>query len=148
MDKQVLVSITGLQFSNDDRNAVEMITVGDYYKRNGKHYLLFDEAAEGFEGTTRNMIKFNDHMVDITKKGVTNVHMVFEERQKNMTYYDTPFGNLLIGLATSRVDVKEGENSIDVSIDYSLDINYEFVSDCKISICLKEKKAGDVSLFS
>ena len=30
MDKQVLVSITGLQFSNDDRNAVEMITVGDY----------------------------------------------------------------------------------------------------------------------
>lgn len=148
MDKQVLVSITGLQFSNDDRDAVEMITVGDYYKRNGKHYLLFDEAAEGFEGTTRNMIKFNDHMVDITKKGATNVHMVFEEKRKNMTYYDTPFGNLLIGLATSRVNVKEEEDSIDVRIDYTLDINYEFVSDCKISICLKEKKAGDVSLFS
>ena len=148
MDKQVLVSITGLQFSNDDRDAVEMITVGDYYKRNGKHYLLFDEAAEGFEGTTRNMIKFNDHMVDITKKGATNVHMVFEEKRKNMTYYDTPFGNLLIGLATSRVNVKEEEDSIDVRIDYTLDINYEFVSDCKISIGLKEKKAGDVSLFS
>ncbi len=147
MEKEVLVSISGLQFTEDNKEALEMITVGDYYKRNGKHYLLFDEAMEGFEGITKNMIKFNDHMVDITKKGVTNVHMVFEEKQKNMTYYDTPFGNLLIGLSTNRVDVRE-EDAIDIKIDYSLDINYEFVSDCKISICLKEKKAGDVSLFS
>ncbi len=148
MEKEVLVSISGLQFTEDNKEALEMITVGDYYKRNGKHYLLFDEAMEGFEGITKNMIKFNDHMVDITKKGVTNVHMVFEEKQKNMTYYDTPFGNLLIGLSTNRVDVREEEDAIDIKIDYSLDINYEFVSDCKISICLKEKKAGDVSLFS
>lgn len=148
MDKDVLVSISGLQFDADNKEALEMITVGDYYKRNGKHYVVFDETMEGFEGTTRNMIKFNEHMVDITKKGVTNVHMVFEEKQKNMTYYDTPFGNLLIGLSTSRIDVNEEENVIEIKIDYSLDINYEFVSDCKISICLKEKKAGDVSLFS
>ena len=83
MNKEVLVSISGLQFSNDDKDVLEVITIGDYYKRNGRHYLLFDEAMEGIEGTTRNMIKFNDHMVDITKKGVTNVHMVFEEKQKN-----------------------------------------------------------------
>lgn len=148
MEKEVLVSISGLQFTEDNKDALEMITVGDYYKRNGKHYLLFDEAMEGFEGITKNMIKFNEHMVDITRKGVTNVHMIFEEKQKNMTYYDTPFGNLLIGLSTNKVDVREEENAIDIRIDYSLDINYEFVSDCKISISLKEKKAGDVSLFS
>ena len=69
MNKEVLVSISGLQFSNDDKDVLEVITIGDYYKRNGRHYLLFDEAMEGIEGTTRNMIKFNDHMVDITKKG-------------------------------------------------------------------------------
>ena len=148
MNKEVLVSISGLQFSNDDKDVLEVITIGDYYKRNGRHYLLFDEAMEGIEGTTRNMIKFNDHMVDITKKGVTNVHMVFEEKQKNMTYYDTPFGNLLIGLSTSHIEVKEKEDSIDIQIDYSLDINYEYISDCKINICLKEKKACEVSLFS
>lgn len=148
MDKQVLVSISGLQFSEANKEAVEMITVADYYKKNDKHYLIFDEAMEGFEGTTRNMIKFNEHMVDITKKGITNVHMVFEEKQKNMTYYDTPFGNLLIGLSTNRIDVEEETAAINVKIDYSLDINYEFVSDCKISISVKEKKAGDISLFS
>lgn len=148
MNKEVLVSISGLQFVEDNKDAIEMITVGDYYKKNGKHYLMFEEIQEGFEGTTRNMIKFNEHMVDITKKGITNVHMVFEEKQKNMTYYDTPFGNLLIGLSTNNIDIEEEESAINIKIDYSLDINYEFVSDCKISISVKEKKAGDISLFS
>ncbi len=41
------------------------------------------------------------------------MHMVFEEKQKNMTYYDTPFGNLLVGLATNKVDVKEEEEKLD-----------------------------------
>lgn len=125
-----------------------MITVGDYYKRNGKHYLRYEEAMEGFEGTTSNLIKFDGHMVDIMKKGVANVHMVFEEKQKNLTYYDTPFGNLLIGLSTNSIDFEEEEDAIRLEIGYSLDINYEFVSDCRISISVKEKKAGEISLFS
>lgn len=148
MDKEVLVSISGLQFDVDNKDALEMITVGDYYERSGKRYVIFEEAVEGFESTTKTIIKFKEHMVDITKKGVTNVHMVFEEKKKNMTCYDTPFGNLLIGLSTRRVEVKEEENAIEIAIDYSLDINYEFVSNCKISISLKEKKAGDISLSS
>lgn len=148
MNKEVLVSISGLQFVEDNKDAIEMITVGDYYRKNDKHYLVFEEIQEGFEGTTRNMIKFNEHMVDITKKGITNVHMIFEEKQKNMTYYDTPFGNLLIGISTNNIDIEEEESAINIKIDYSLDINYEFVSDCKINISVKEKRAGDISLFS
>ena len=148
MNKEVLISISGLQFTEDNKDAVEIITVGDYYKRNGKHYLRYEEAMEGFEGTTSNLIKFDGHMVDITKKGITNVHMVFEEKQKNLTYYDTPLGNLLIGLSTNSIDFEEEEDAIRLKIGYSLDINYEFVSDCRISISVKEKKAGEISLFS
>lgn len=147
MNKDVLVSISGLQFISDAQESLEMITIGDYYKRNGKHYLLFNERLEGFDGVTQNTIKFHDGLVDITKKGVSNVHMVFAEKQKNVTYYDTPFGNLLIGLCANRIDIKENENAIDIKIDYSLDINYEFVSDCSITISVKEKENADIHLM-
>ena len=42
MTKEVLVTISGLQFAEDRENeeAVEIITAGDYYKRNGKHYIV------------------------------------------------------------------------------------------------------------
>ncbi|MBP3543159.1 MAG: DUF1934 domain-containing protein, partial [Lachnospiraceae bacterium] len=43
MNKEVLVSISGLQFVEDNKDAIEMITVGDYYRKNDKHYLVFEE---------------------------------------------------------------------------------------------------------
>ena len=88
MTKDVLVKISGLQFAEDqDNGPVEIITTGNYYKKNGKHYILYDEAQEGFDGVTKSVIKVNDDFLDVTKKGVTNVHMMFEKNRKNVTYY-------------------------------------------------------------
>ena len=41
MTKDVLVKISGLQFEEQEENEpVEIITTGNYYKKNGKHYIL------------------------------------------------------------------------------------------------------------
>ena len=108
MTKDVLVTISGLQFSPENENeSVELITSGNYYKKNGKHYIIYDEVTEGFSETTRNIIKLNDDLLDITKRGVSNVHMMFEKNRKNVTYYYTPYGSLLIGIDAKSVDVQE-----------------------------------------
>ena len=44
MTKDVLLSISGLQFAardEEDVEPIEVITAGDYYKKNGKHYILY-----------------------------------------------------------------------------------------------------------
>ncbi len=115
MTKEVLVTISGLQFSPEtESESVELITSGSYYKKNGKHYIIYDEVNEGFSETTRNIIKLNDDFMDITRRGVSNVHMMFEKNRKNVTYYYTPYGSLLIGIDAKSVDVQETENDIDV----------------------------------
>ena len=149
MTKDVILSITGLQFENtgsEPGEPVEVITVGEYYNKNGKHYVLFDEVTEGFEGSTKNTVKISDGSLDITKKGVANVHMIFEKNKKNVTCYNTPFGNLMIGIAAKDVKINENEENIDVSVDYTLDVNYEHLADCKIAINIKSKDAKDFSL--
>lgn len=124
MTKDVLVKISGLQFSDDqDNDPVEIITTGSYYKKNGKHYILYDEVQEGFDGVTKSVIKVNDDFLDVTKKGVTNVHMMFEKNKKNMSYYNTPFGNLLVGINATDVKVNETEDNIDIKVDYKLEVN-------------------------
>ena len=86
MTKEVLVTISGLQFSPEtESESVELITSGSYYKKNGKHYIIYDEVNEGFSETTRNIIKLNDDFMDITRRGVSNVHMMFEKNRKNVT---------------------------------------------------------------
>ena len=81
MEKEVLIALKGLQFALDEEgaNALETITPAEYYKRNDSHYVIFEELMEGFTDTTKNVIKFRDSQLEVTKKGLVNVHMVFEE---------------------------------------------------------------------
>lgn len=144
MTKNVIVSISGLQFAEEnDSEPVEVITTGDYYKKNGKHYIVYDEVMEGLDGITKNMIKVQENCLDITKKGVSNVHMLFEKNKKNVTYYYTPYGSLLIGIDAKKIDVQEEEHSLHISVDYALEINYEHMADCTITMKIQSQEASD-----
>lgn len=140
MTKDVLIAIEGLQFTdNPDGEKIEVITPGSYYKRNNHHYVLYDEVGESSEEVTKNTVKYDGNILSITKRGFTNVDMVFEKNKRNMTNYITPFGNLLVGIDADRVDVVEDEDNIRINVDYALDINYEHFADCKIRMDIKSK---------
>lgn len=148
MTKDVIVTISGLQFAQEtETEPVEIVTAGSYYKKNGKHYIIYDEVMEGFEGSTKNIIKLTEDSLDVTKKGVTNVHMVFEENKKNITYYNTPFGNLFIGIDAEKIQVEESEENIKRKRGIrSLEANYEHLADCRIQMNIKSKDARDFKL--
>ncbi len=137
MTKDILVSISGLQYDIDEDEPVEIVTVGNYYYQNNKHYIIYDEVIKDIEGITKNTIKINSKKIDILKKGVNNVHMEFEQGKKNMTYYNTPYGDLLISVNTTQIELIELENYINVKVNYGLEVNYTYVSDCSIEINIK-----------
>jgi uncharacterized beta-barrel protein YwiB (DUF1934 family) len=145
MTKEVLLTMQGLQFEQnvEDAETIETVTVGDYYKKNDKHYVIYDEMTEGFTQPTRNRLKFSEGMLELSRNGLVNVHMVFQENKKNMTNYNTPFGQILIGIDTKKIQIAEQEDDIMVDVDYALDVNYEFLTDChiKIHICSKENSS-------
>ena len=95
---------------------------------------------------TKNTIKIADNRVDVIKKGDNNVHMIFEPDTKNMTFYQTPIGNLLIGINTLGISQKEDDLNIQTKIDYALEVNYSHMSDCSIEIKVKSKEDKDFRL--
>ncbi len=135
MNKDVLISIKGLHFdvSNNSDN-VEVIQAGQYYKRGGMHYLVYDEPMEGSDQVIRNLLKFNETSLSVIKKGPFAATMLFEEASKNMTNYSTPFGSVIVGLDTHNVSLSDDNDELKLNVNYSLDINYEFMADCNISI--------------
>lgn len=146
MTKDVLLSIKGLQFEGaNDISDLETITAAEYFKKNNNHYVIYEEATEGYRDRTKNIIKWNSETLDLTKRGLINVHMIFEEKKKNITDYRTPFGSILIGIDTHQIQVKEREKEIDVSVDYALEINYEHLADCKISMNVRAKEDRGIS---
>ena len=135
MTKDVLIAIKGMQFEGaTDPEEIEVIQRGQYYERNGAHYLLYDEPVEGTSDIIKNRIKFKENEVQVAKKGAVNTTLTFTKNEKNMTNYATPFGNLVVGIDTQRIALDMSEQKMDIKVDYALDINYEFLADCKISI--------------
>lgn len=140
MTEEVLISIKGLQvMAQENQDEVEVITNGKYLQMNGRHYIEYEEAVEGMEGTIQSLIKLDEEGMEVTKRGITNVHMIFQKDRKNMTYYDTPFGNLLVGILATNIEVKSSEENIDVVVDYVLDVNYEHMADCTINMNIRSK---------
>lgn len=147
MKKDVLLSIRGLHFaeSEEDTTPVEVITPAEYYTRNGKHYILYDEVNEDRSGNTKTKIKITDDYVEISKKGVSSTNMLFEKGKKNLTCYTTPFGSLMLSINTSHITFSHEPSQLSLKIDYLLEANYEPVADCKLELHVTEK---DASLFS
>ena len=154
MTKDVLLKISGLHYEtaeaagDDENEPIEVITPASYYYKNNKHYVIYDEVTEGFAGTTKNIIKLQEDCVDITKRGITNVHMVFEKNKKNVTCYETPFGSLMLGINAKDIKITEEENDISVDVRYALELNYEHLADCTIKMAIQSKDGGDFHICS
>ena len=150
MTKDVLITVKGMQAieAGEGQEEVEVVAKGDYYFKNGHHFICYEEMLEGFETPTKNMIKITDNTVEVQKKGVTNTHMVFEEAKKSLTFYTTPFGNMEMGISATKIDVKEEPENLDILIDYALEINQVHTADCQIHVNVQSKEAGEFHLCS
>lgn len=139
MNKEVIINISGLQLDAGTEEPIELMTTGDYYLKNGKHYVIYDELTDDSQ-VVKNRLKISPKVVEVTKKGASSSHMVFERGKENLTYYDTPFGSLLLGISTSKIDLEEKEDSMALHIDYGLSINSDHVSDCSIDVSIASKQ--------
>ena len=149
MDKEVLIHVRGLQTMDADgeQEPLEIVVPGQYYFRNGSHYLRYEEVMEDFAEPTVNYIKISRKGMEVRKKGVVNVHMVFEQGKKNMTYYSTPYGTLQMGIAATGLEIMEDEDCIQMKVDYALDMNDEHVADCYLTVQAQSKDLGDFSFY-
>ena len=143
MTKDVLVTVAGLQLEIDAQEVVEVINRGEYYFRNGKHYIIYDEFIEDESGNgiqTKCILKLNKNKVEMIRKGETQTNLIFDLGKSCQTFYYKPFGNLTLGVTKNSIEVKETQDQITARLLYSLDINYQYVSDCELKIEVKGQK--------
>lgn len=144
MKDKVYVKVSGLHMTADesvaDEEVIEVINVGTYRIVNGKEYVKYEEVYEGEGGSCTNLIRIDTDSVEITKKGAVVAHLSFKRGQKTMTAYDTPYGKLYLGIFARDIVVDRSEDKIRILIDYSMELNYEQISDCKVEIIVGAKE--------
>lgn len=139
MNKRVSVRITGLHSfaEEDDQDNIEVINFGSYYKKNGKHYVKYEEPLDKTGMGTSNILKVSEGEVELISKGAANTHMMFCLGKKNINFYATPFGGMNVGVDTYEMHIEETEDRLAVSLKYGLEINLDYVATCNVNIVVE-----------
>ncbi len=146
MTKDVIVSVRGAHVGDADSTNLEVITVGSYYLKNGKHYIIYDEAIEGESESIHTTIRVGEDSVDMIKSGDIRAHMVFKENYSDQSSYVSPFGQIMIGVTTDQIRINEEQDHLKIRIDYTLKLNQEKISNSHIEIDVKSKKTAKLNL--
>ncbi len=136
MQKEVLVEVSGLQMIDENGNEepIQIIVPGEYYLKNGCHYLRYEEILDETAEPTVNYVKVSTDGIEVRKKGLVNVQMVFECGRKTMALYTTPFGTMEMGISATSLTFQETEDEIKIDIAYALEMNTYHVANCALSI--------------
>ncbi len=140
MTKEVLVSLVGNQSADGQQNNIELVTIASYYKRNGHHFILYDEVPEDDGKLIKNTLRFNELFFEMTKKGSVNAQMLFNPNESNATYYTTPAGLMNIETTTTEYILVEEKDYIEVYIRYILEINHSYSSENEILLRVSSKR--------
>lgn len=141
MKKNVVITVRGLQRQADDDEPIEVISAGTYLRKDNTHYLSYEEADEDGK-ITKNRIKITPDSIEMTKQGGITTQMIFIKGQKQYACYETPFGELTLGMTTKRIKVTEEDMQLSVALRYDLEVNGAHMSECELDIEVKECIAG------
>ena len=135
MTKEVMVTLSGLQLGDSGEDTVETVHIGEYYEKNGVHYLFFDELLEGHKTPIRNMLKLRNEKLEVRKRGPVSAELVFEEGSA----YNIPYGSFLVGVHTKGVCLGVEEEKIEMTASYELMVNGAHCSDCDIKVTVEPR---------
>ena len=126
MNKDVIISVKGIQMSPSDKEAnhIELVTEGKYYKKGKNYYVTYKESkVTGMEGTTTTVKLCQDGLVILTRFGRVNTHFIFEKGQRHTSYYDTVYGTFVVNIMTNEVNINVDDRGGNVRVDYNIEVD-------------------------
>lgn len=130
MNKDVIITIRGIQKAVDSPETLQETTTvseGIYSEAGGKSFVTYTERSEDGD-LTDCRLKFDGKTMEVTRKGKPDTKLAFAPGQRTGSAYNTPYGNLLMGVDTHVYEITREEQKINLHAEYDLEINDEIVS--------------------
>ncbi|MBW7571604.1 DUF1934 domain-containing protein [Caproiciproducens faecalis] len=146
MLENYLISIIGRQKIDDETGEIELTTLGSYVKKGNSQYIVYKEYdADNHNAAQTSVLKVDGNSkVTLMRGGADSTRLILENGKRHLCQYDTGFGNMMVGVFTSRVKSSLGEMGGNLEVNYTLDINSNLSSLNELFITVKEANNKDV----
>lgn len=145
MEKNVVISIKGMQkYENTDPDVIELVTAGRL-AREGERYILTYQESEltGLDGT-QTTIQVEGEQVIMMRAGEFNTQMVFQEGRRHLSMYNTPYGAMAIGVNTRHLLAQLDDRGGRIEVDYAIEIDHALAGRSVFQIKVSESDANSL----
>ena len=141
MKQDVWIKIKGIQKADGEKDSTELFTQGSFYRKNGNYYITYEESeTTGYAGC-RTVLKIEgERRVSLIRNGAARSNLLLEKGNRNVGYYDTPEGELLIGVSAHEISSHLTDDGGELFFSYSLDVNASHISDNEVYISVQKNE--------
>lgn len=138
---EYLISVTGIQEVDGEKDKIELQTVGKYIMKTDHAYIGYKEYDEENPSiSSNNVIKVeNADKVTIIRKGEIQSRLILEKGRRHLCHYRTIMGDMMIGVFADTIKNELNDNGGKLYVSYSLDFNNELISNNEFYIDIQEK---------
>jgi len=139
MTKEVSVKIEGLQLGSEEE-IITTMAIGTYHLQESRHYIKYDETPLEGAKITKNSIIIAPMRIELTKSGANSPQMIFDLKESTEAVYQTPYGNLILQIKTTRIVISELPDELQILLEYNLLTNDSHLSDNTIKMSITSCK--------
>lgn len=145
MKENYLISVCGRQVVDDQAGEVEVTALGSYLERNGKRYISYKEYDEDTNESQTSILKIEgDRCVTLIRGGAEGTRLILEKGKRHLCQYATDYGQMMLGVFTSKVDNQLTDKGGQLTVNYTLDLDANLSSVNQLCITVKEAEHKDV----
>ncbi len=131
--KPVMIKMKSIQTVDDESNELELITEGTLEGKDGKYIIKYkDSEATGYEDSATSIEVESSSLASINRTGKSNSNLVIESGKKHHCHYETPYGDMMVGIYTHKIQNDLNDSGGYLYMRYTIDINSSYISDNEI----------------
>lgn len=141
MEENYIITVIGKQTVEGESEKIEVFTAGDLQIEGEKITITYPEYAEDHPANkTDTTVTLDRGILSIDRKGQMSSHLILEKGRRHECLYQTPMGQMFIGIFTDEIKTDLNEHGGEITAAYQLDFNRTVVSYNEFYISVKEKQ--------
>lgn len=137
---KVLLEIVGSQRVDNEKDKVEMTTVGTLEETDSSYIIKYDEQQEPPMSPIAVSLTVNkdEKSAEVIRNGAVYSCLNIEKSNRRLCRYGTEYGDILMGISGHSIDVDINDGKGSFYLAYDIDINGALASRNDIKLNFKE----------
>lgn len=122
---KALITIIGHQKFDDEKDQVEMKTVGTFEHDDDNYIIRYNEELENSTAPLRAKLNIakDESKVEMIKSGAYSSCLIIEKSKRHLCNYGTEYGDMLMGIFGREIETEFNETEGTFKFSYDIDIN-------------------------